>query len=192
MGLSIARITPDHGPRARTLIARAFANDPLINWLFPPAEMSRDQRLDAIAIFYWPSVESYAAAGTGHVAIDGGQVIGASLWGVPNTPPPKRSLPTSATVASLLLGEKLNALASSMKDARATGALPEGRTSTTWQLMRNIGTRESAASCLRWASTISERRAPGSKPRIRATIPSTNGLVSIQMASIALRTQVSP
>lgn len=126
MGLSIARITPDHGPQARTLIARAFADDPLVNWLFPPMEMSRDQRFDAIAIFYWPSVESYAAAGTGHVAIEGDRVVGASLWGVPNTPSPQPSLPASSTVASLLLGEKLNALVSSMKDARATGTLPEG------------------------------------------------------------------
>lgn len=126
IGITITRITPDHGPQVRTLIARAFADDPLINWLFPPTATSHDQRLDAIAIFYWPSVESYASARTGHVALDGDQLIGASLWGVPNAARPALSLPASTTVASLLLGEKLNVLASAMKEARATGKLHEG------------------------------------------------------------------
>ncbi|UVI35128.1 GNAT family N-acetyltransferase [Brevibacterium spongiae] len=125
MGITIARITPEHGPQARTLIARAFANDPLINWLFPPTDMSLDQRLDAIAIFYWPDVEAYAAAGTGHVALDGNEVVGASMWSLPNTTRPASVLPSSTTVATILLGEKLKELASAMKAARATGRTPE-------------------------------------------------------------------
>lgn len=125
MGITITRITPTHGPQARSLIARAFSDDPLINWLFPPSSMNRDQRLDAIAIFYWPSVEAYAAAGAGHVAIDGDEVVGASLWSLPKTSQPSPVLPSSATVATMLLGEKLKELASDMKAARATGRTPE-------------------------------------------------------------------
>src|SRR5699024_7193908 len=37
LGLSFVRISPERGPQARTLIARAFGDDPLMNWLFPPA-----------------------------------------------------------------------------------------------------------------------------------------------------------
>lgn len=125
MGITITRITPTHGPQARSLIARAFSDDPLINWLFPPSSMNRDQRLDAIAIFYWPSVEAYAAAGAGHVALDGVEVVGASLWSLPNAAQPAPVLPSSTTVASLLLGEKLKELASEIKAARATGRTPE-------------------------------------------------------------------
>src|SRR5699024_11076760 len=37
LGLAFVRISPERGPQARTLIARAFGDDPLMNWLFPPA-----------------------------------------------------------------------------------------------------------------------------------------------------------
>jgi GNAT superfamily N-acetyltransferase len=124
MDITIARISPEHGPQVRTLIAHAFADDPLINWLFPPADMSRDQRLDAIAILYWPNVETYTASGTGHVALDSHQVVGASLWSVPNVPRPAPASPSSTAVAKMVLGEKFDELSSAMQNARAMGEPP--------------------------------------------------------------------
>lgn len=113
-------------PAARTTIARAFASDPLIEWLFPADQWEDSERLDHIATFYWPSVESYAALGTGHVAVDGDQVVGVALWNLPGVGPPTPTLPNPSGVARLLLGDRLGELAEGMRVARGDTALPSG------------------------------------------------------------------
>ncbi|EKU47262.1 N-acetyltransferase [Brevibacterium sp. LS14] len=119
-------VDASHAADARTTIARAFAVDPLIEWLFP-AEMWKDgERLDHIATFYWPSVETYAAQGAGHVAVDGDRVVGVALWGVPNSGSPAQTLPSASGVARLLLGDRLGELAEGMRVARGDTALPSG------------------------------------------------------------------
>ncbi|MGO2861297.1 MAG: GNAT family N-acetyltransferase [Brevibacterium sp.] len=124
MSIELSRITPAHAAHARTLIARAFAADPLLGWLFPPDDWTEERRLDAIAMLYWPSVEAYAARGAGHVVLDGDEMIGVSLWSVPGVGGPSAVLPRSSTVASVLLGSKQEALASAMQGAREQGSPP--------------------------------------------------------------------
>lgn len=124
MDVSIEPIAPWHAPRARTVIARAFADDPLMTWLFPTDDWTVERRLDAIAMLYWPSVETYCAAGSGHVALVGEQIVGVALWSVPNSFRTPDALPLASTVASLLIGEKQRQLASAMKAARDMGKPP--------------------------------------------------------------------
>lgn len=123
---TVARIGTEHAAQARTVIARAFAEDPLIQWLFPATEWDAARRLDAIAMFYWPSVEAYAAAGTGHVAIDGRELVGVSLWSVPGLAviSDSATLPSDGEVASLLLGARLGDLSAGMRAARGTTDVP--------------------------------------------------------------------
>ena len=111
---------------ARTTIARTFASDPLIEWLFPADQWEDSERLDRIATFYWPSVESYAALGTGHVAVDGDRVVGVALWSIPQGGSPTPTLPNASGVARLLLGDRLGELAEGMRVARGDTALPSG------------------------------------------------------------------
>lgn len=129
MDVQIERITPDHTMQARTIIARAFAADPLLEWLFPTDDWSADDRLDAIALFYAPSVEAYALARTGHVALNDHAVVGVGLWGIPGLQRRRQdaamSLPTGSGIAKLLLGEKAALLGAGIRAARGDGPLPE-------------------------------------------------------------------
>ena len=131
MEIRIAQIEPAHAAASRTVIARAFADDPLLEWLFPPARWAVDERLDAIAMFYGPTVDAYAVAQTGHVALQGETVVGVGLWGVPGSVPVAGAggpalLPTGAGVARILLGERAGLLGHGLRSAR--GAEPVPRT----------------------------------------------------------------
>lgn len=120
------RIDATHSAQARSIIAGAFAADPLIEWLFPPESGEDGRRLDAIAAFYWPSVEAYAALGTGHVAVYRDRVVGAALWSVPGSGQPGQTLPSATGMARLLLGDRLSQLAEGMRAARGEGEFPQG------------------------------------------------------------------
>lgn len=120
------RISVAQAAEARSIIARAFSMDPLIEWLFPRAECDGADRLDAIATFYWPSVESYASLGSGHVAVDGDRLVGVALWNVPSAGVQMPTLPSASGVARILLGDKLSELSEGMRTARGDRALPQG------------------------------------------------------------------
>ncbi|WP_054952819.1 GNAT family N-acetyltransferase [Flaviflexus massiliensis] len=127
MDVKFERITPDHTMMARTIIARAFANDPLIEWLSPSGDYQADERLDLIALFYAPSVEAYALARTGHVALVHNTVVGVSLWG--NSTIQARAstatklLPTGSGTTKLLLGKKAALLGAGIRTARGADPL---------------------------------------------------------------------
>lgn len=124
--MEYTRIDASHVAAARTTITRAFAADPLLEWLFPAEQWEASERLDAIATFYWPSVESYASRSAGHVAVDEGTVVGVAVWSVPGKSSPGLTLPSASGIARLLLGDKLRALAEGMREARGDSALPSG------------------------------------------------------------------
>ena len=68
-------------PAARSVLARALAPDPLMDWIFG----AHPQREEAVAAFLWGAVEAYVLAGTTWLAMDGERVIGAAAWSVPHT-----------------------------------------------------------------------------------------------------------
>jgi GNAT superfamily N-acetyltransferase len=131
MGIRIVRIAPAHAAQARTVIARAFVEDPLLVWLFPAAERTLEERLDAVALFYGPTVDAYAAAGTGHVALDGETVVGTGLWGLPGgarggAPGGGAALlPTGAGVARNVLGDRAADLGAGLRAARGDAPVPQ-------------------------------------------------------------------
>ncbi|HJA37720.1 MAG TPA: GNAT family N-acetyltransferase [Candidatus Brevibacterium intestinigallinarum] len=164
MEIRIAQIEPAHAAASRTVIARAFADDPLLEWLFPPARWAVDERLDAIAMFYGPTVDAYAVAQTGHVALQGETVVGVGLWGVPGSVPVAGAggpalLPTGAGVARILLGERAGLLGHGLRSAR--GAEPVPRTPYLHDLAVSGGLRGRGIGARLVAAGIAEHGADG-------------------------------
>jgi GNAT superfamily N-acetyltransferase len=88
---------------ARTLLARAFAADPLFVWIFPEAA----HRLEAIAAWLGVAAERYLAGG--HVAAhrEDGVLTGVALWRSPDAPAadPADELPSPGGLLIALTGE---------------------------------------------------------------------------------------
>jgi ribosomal protein S18 acetylase RimI-like enzyme len=64
---------------ARSVVGRAFADDPLMAWLFPDERV----RLDATSAWLGVFVDAYVSAGYADVECDGDEIIGVALWRTP-------------------------------------------------------------------------------------------------------------
>ncbi|PRZ04396.1 acetyltransferase (GNAT) family protein [Isoptericola sp. CG 20/1183] len=91
-------------PAVRTLLARAFAEDPMFSWVFPEAS----GRTEALAVFMGLLVEAYEAAGqVDVVAADDGSPAAVALWRVVESvepPPAAVTLPTVGGYLSAVVG----------------------------------------------------------------------------------------
>jgi ribosomal protein S18 acetylase RimI-like enzyme len=133
--------TPADVPAIRTLLAHAYASDPLMTWIFPDDA----HRREAIAAWLGTMVERYLTAGRvvvtagdaeGAVAdrADGGGVTGVAIWRWPDgsvmpgsnsqsspSPVAPSMLPTlptpSGIIAALIGAERARELGAAMNDA---------------------------------------------------------------------------
>ncbi len=80
-GPQVRLAQPADLPAARTVLARALAHDPLMDWIFG----LRADRSAAVAAFLWAGVEGYVLAGTTWLAVDDRRAVGAAAWRVPGT-----------------------------------------------------------------------------------------------------------
>ena len=79
--MTVAPVGPATVPEIRTLLARAYAADPLLAWVFP----DEHDRLEATAAWLGVSVERYVAVGeVDHVREDG-VLAAVALWRRPGT-----------------------------------------------------------------------------------------------------------
>lgn len=99
--------TPEDVPAVRTLLARAFADDPLMRWMFPaPRFADAAARAEALAAYLGPHVERYLTALRGGLVVerDGG-LSAAALWRWPDEDlASPGSLPTTAGLLTALVG----------------------------------------------------------------------------------------
>ncbi len=99
--------TAEDVPAVRTLLARAFADDPLMRWMFPaPRFPDAPARAEATAAYVGPHVERYLTALRGGLVVQrDGALTAAALWRWPDeelaTP---GSLPTPAGILTALVG----------------------------------------------------------------------------------------
>ena len=102
MPVEIRRAEPRDLPAVRTVLARALADDPLMDWIFAATE----NRPAAVAVFLSGAIERYVLVGTTWVAVDGGRAVGAAAWRVAGTdaigPDAGDPLPGERTLALLI------------------------------------------------------------------------------------------
>ena len=86
----------------RTLLARAYAADPLLAWVFPDAQ----DRPEATAAWLGVSVERYLAAGEVEEAREDGVLTAVALWRQPTTAltGPPDLLPTAGGLLRAIIG----------------------------------------------------------------------------------------
>jgi GNAT superfamily N-acetyltransferase len=91
------------GAEARTLLAHAFADDPLFGWIFPDAA----HRLEATAAWLGVAAERYLAGGHVEAYREDGVLTGLALWRSPEAPAADRAdeLPTAGGLLTALTGE---------------------------------------------------------------------------------------
>lgn len=106
-GSSVRAATPEDVPAVRTLLARAFADDPMMRWMFPaPRFPDAAARAEALAAYLGLHVERYLTALTGGLVVErAGAITAAALWRRPDedlaTP---AVLPTSSGLLTALIG----------------------------------------------------------------------------------------
>jgi GNAT superfamily N-acetyltransferase len=86
-------------PEARTLLARAFVDDPLMRWFFP----DDGSRLHACAALFGLFSEHYQRSGRVDVVRDG-KPVALAMWRPPTDPPDDDSLPTPPGLMTALMG----------------------------------------------------------------------------------------
>ena len=86
----------------RGLLARAYARDPLLAWVFP----DEGHRLEATAAWLGVSVERYLAVGEVAETREDGALTAVALWRRPDTAlaGPPEDLPTAAGLLRALIG----------------------------------------------------------------------------------------
>jgi GNAT superfamily N-acetyltransferase len=86
---------------ARTLLARAFVDDPLMRWFFPDA----DSRLHACAALFGQFAEHYLAAGRVDV-VRRPEPVALAMWRWPGreAPTSDETLPTTSGLMTALIG----------------------------------------------------------------------------------------
>ncbi|WP_456788818.1 GNAT family N-acetyltransferase [Cellulomonas sp. P5_C5] len=82
-GPRVRPAVPADLPAVRSVLARALARDPLMDWIFG----DHPHREAAVATFLWAPVETYTLAGTTWLALDDERAVGAAAWSVPGTAP---------------------------------------------------------------------------------------------------------
>ncbi len=121
--------TPDDVPTVRTLMGHAFADDPLMRWLFPaPRFPDTAARAEAAAAYVGLHVERYLTAlRRGRVIERDGVVTGAALWRWPDEDlADPGHLPTASGLLTALVGaEHLATVAAGFAAERAVR--PAGR-----------------------------------------------------------------
>lgn len=101
--------TPADVPAVRTVMAHAFADDPMTRWMFPePTFADTTARAEAVATYHGLHAERYlAGADRSRVAEAGGAVVGVALWRWPDDDPSWPGvLPTTAGVLTALVGSE--------------------------------------------------------------------------------------
>ena len=87
---------------ARTLLAHAFAGDPMFAWIFPDAA----HRLESTAAWLGVAVERYLRDGSAEEVREDGVLTGLALWRSPRAPAAGRpdELPTADGLLTALTG----------------------------------------------------------------------------------------
>ncbi|WP_426592688.1 GNAT family N-acetyltransferase [Cellulomonas sp. McL0617] len=98
--MSIEPATWADSPALRTVLARAYRDNPLMVWALPDAAT----REGACAAWLGPSVDRYLAGGRADVARLDGCVVGVAAWRLPDRPAVPGSLPAPDRVLALLVG----------------------------------------------------------------------------------------
>ena len=95
-------VAPAAVAEIRTLLARAYAHDPLLAWVFPDEQ----HRLEATAAWLGVSVERYVAVGEVEHVREDGVLAAVALWRWPATPlaGPPDLLPTAGGLLRALVG----------------------------------------------------------------------------------------
>ena len=103
-------------PAIRTVVAHAVADDPMLTWLLP---VGGPQRLSRIAIYFSAQVERLVAHGVCHVAVAGGEIVGAALWAACDLPR-ATTLPLAPELGAIVLDpERARAMNEQFAAARA-------------------------------------------------------------------------
>jgi hypothetical protein len=87
-------VTAD-APAIRTLLARAYQEDPLLAWVFP----DEATRPEATAAWLGTFVDRYLPAGRVTVVDDGPKIAGVAIWRWPGHSGPRMSAPSSTRSA---------------------------------------------------------------------------------------------
>ena len=108
-GACVRSTTRDDVPAVRTVLARAFADDPMMHWMFPaPRFPDAAARAEALAAFLGLHVERYLTAlDRARLVERAGEVVAAALWRWPDEDlaTPGR-LPTTAGLLTALVGQE--------------------------------------------------------------------------------------
>jgi ribosomal protein S18 acetylase RimI-like enzyme len=85
----------------RKVVAEAFAEDPLIGWIFP----DDDRRLEASAAWLGLFLEGYVEAGRIDVVEEGDELVAVAVWRIPHDAPlPRPELPSIPGLLAALVG----------------------------------------------------------------------------------------
>jgi GNAT superfamily N-acetyltransferase len=92
--------TPTGVAAVRAVLGAAFADDPMMQWIF------RDVPAQPHAIAAWIGlfVEAIAAAGTVDVVIDEGEIVAVAMWRTDGTPMPFSEWPSVGGLMTAVLG----------------------------------------------------------------------------------------
>lgn len=99
---------PEQVVAVRAVVGAAFADDPMLRWIFRGVEALEHATAAWVGWF----VEAFAAAGTVDVMLgDDGAPVAAALWRIDGTPLPYPSLPhLPGLMTAILGGERANAV----------------------------------------------------------------------------------
>lgn len=171
--MDVRRAGPAQVPAIRTVLARALAGDPLFAWFFPRGREPEERRLSRIALYLAPQIDWMVAASTAHVALTGGDVVGAALWLDPDLTRPD-TLPAMDDLAEILMdGPTARASRSGMRAARDGAPRVEGDYLAMLAVVpdmqgRGVGSRLLAPALgrgpgTRWLETTNPRNIPFSE-----------------------------
>jgi ribosomal protein S18 acetylase RimI-like enzyme len=95
--------TPDDVPAIRALIADAYFDDPLTEWIFPDLATRRD----ACAAWYGLFAEQYVSGAQATVVRDGAAMVALALWRLPaDRPLSSQGVPSMSGLLTALVGEQ--------------------------------------------------------------------------------------
>jgi GNAT superfamily N-acetyltransferase len=84
----------------RAVLGAAFADDPMLRWIFRGVEAHEHATAAWIGLF----VEAFASVGTVDVVLDEGEVVAAAMWRTDARPLPFSELPSVGGLMTAILG----------------------------------------------------------------------------------------
>ena len=97
--------TPSGVAAVRAVLGAAFADDPMLQWIFRGVAAQPHATAAWIGLF----VEALAAAGTVDVVLDEGEVVATAMWRADGTPMPFSEWPSVGGLMTAILGPERTA-----------------------------------------------------------------------------------